>query len=57
MKGRNENAMGPFRISIPRTYDASPEQVFRAWTDADSAKSWLAGGGDASIDPRPDGLF
>ena len=57
MMGRNENAMGPFRISLPRTYDASPERVFRAWTDANSAKEWLAMGGDASIDPRPDGLF
>ncbi|HJU08108.1 MAG TPA: SRPBCC domain-containing protein [Rhodanobacteraceae bacterium] len=57
MKGRNENAMGPFKISLPRTYDASPERVFRAWTDAESAKVWLAMGGDASIDPRPDGLF
>ena len=57
MIGRNESAMGPFRISLPRTYDASPERVFRAWTDANSARSWLAMGGDASIDPRPDGLF
>lgn len=57
MKGRNENAMGPFRISLPRTYDASPERVFRAWTDTESARAWLAMGGDASLDPRPDGLF
>lgn len=57
MMGRNESAMGSFRISLPRTYDASPERVFRAWTDADSARAWLAMGGDASIDPRPDGLF
>ena len=57
MMGRNESAMGPFSISLPRTYDASPERVFRAWTDANSAKAWLAMGGDASIDPRPDGLF
>lgn len=57
MKGRNENVMGPFRLNVSRTYDASPERVFRAWTDPASAKTWLAMGGDASIDPRPDGLF
>ena len=49
MMGRNENAMGPFKISLPRTYDATPERVFAAWTDAHSAKSWLASGGDASV--------
>lgn len=57
MKGRNENAMGPLSIQLPRTYDATPERVFRAWTEADSVKAWLAMGGDASVDPRPDGLF
>lgn len=57
MISRNENAMGPFRIDVPRTYDATPERVFRAWTDPASAKAWLARGGDASIDPRPGGLF
>lgn len=57
MKGPNENAMGLFRISLPRVYDASPERVFRAWTNAESARVWLAMGGGASIDPRPDGLF
>jgi uncharacterized protein YndB with AHSA1/START domain len=49
--------MGPFRISLPRTYDASPERVFRAWTDPVSAKAWLAEGGDTVMDPQPDGLF
>jgi len=57
MIGRNENAMGPSRISIPRSYDASPERVFRAWTDPASVKAWLAMGGEARIDARPDGLF
>lgn len=57
MMGRNENAMGPSRISVTRIYDAPPERVFGAWTDQESAKVWLAMGGDASIDPRPDGLF
>lgn len=57
MMGRNENAMGPFRINMPRTYDASPERVFRAWTDLASMKTWLAEGGDVVADPRPDGLF
>lgn len=57
MIGRNESAMGPFRISVPRTYEASPEQVFRAWTDQASVRAWIAEGGDAVMDPRPDGLF
>lgn len=57
MIGRNENSMGPFRISIPRAYDAPPERVFDAWTDPASAKAWLAEGGDVVMDPRPDGLF
>lgn len=54
---RNEDAMGPFRISMPKTYDASPERVFRAWTDPASVKIWFAEGGDTVMDPRPDGLF
>lgn len=57
MLKRNENAMGPFQISVSNTYDATPESVFRAWTDPESARVWLAMGGDASIDARPDGLF
>ena len=57
MMGRNENAMGPFRISVQKTYDASPERVFHAWTDPENVKAWLSLGGDTSIDPRPDGLF
>ncbi|MHB8678699.1 MAG: SRPBCC family protein [Rudaea sp.] len=57
MMSRNENAMGPLRISVGKTYAAPPERVFRAWTDPASAKAWLAMGGDASIDPRPGGLF
>ena len=55
--GRNENAMGSFRLSVPRTYDAPPERVFRAWTDPASMKAWLAEGGDVAADPQPDGLF
>jgi len=57
MKGRNESAMGSFRLEIPRSYYASPERVFRAWTDPASMKAWLAEGGDVVADPRPDGLF
>ena len=54
---RNEKAMGDFSISIPRTYDASPEKVFKAWIDPASVKAWLAGGKDIAIDPREGGLF
>jgi len=57
MKGRNESAMGAFRLEIPRSYDAAPERVFRAWTDPASLKTWLAEGGDVVADPRPGGLF
>lgn len=57
MKGRNESAMGGFRLEMPRSYDASPERVFRAWTDPASLKAWLAEGGDVVADPRPGGLF
>ena len=57
MMGRNQNAMGPFRIGVQKTYDAPAERVFRAWTDAESARVWLAMGGDANLDPRPDGLL
>jgi uncharacterized protein YndB with AHSA1/START domain len=57
MIGCNANAMGPSRISIQRSYDAPPERVFRAWTEPASVKAWLARGGEARIDPRPDGLF
>ncbi|MEO5560997.1 MAG: SRPBCC domain-containing protein [Dokdonella sp.] len=57
MISRNESAMGPFRISVPKTYEASPERLFRAWTDPSHAKIWLAEGGDAVMDARPGGLF
>lgn len=57
MKGRNESAMGEFRLEIPHSYDASPERVFRAWTDPASMKAWLAEGGDVVADPHPGGLF
>jgi uncharacterized protein YndB with AHSA1/START domain len=57
MRSRNEKAMGQFSISIPRTYDAAPEKVFKAWVDPASVKAWLAGGKDIAIDPREGGLF
>ncbi len=57
MAKRNQKAMGEFSINIPRTYDATPERVFRAWTDPASVKAWLADGKNISIDPRENGLF
>ncbi len=57
MAKRNEKAMGEFSLRIPRSYDATPEQVFRAWTDPASVKAWLAAGREISIDPREGGLF
>jgi uncharacterized protein YndB with AHSA1/START domain len=57
MTERNEKAMGAFSTRVPRTYDASAERVFDAWTDPASVKAWLAGGARASVDARVDGLF
>lgn len=57
MKGRNEKAMGEFGISIPRSYDAPADKVFKAWTDPASVKAWLADGKDIVIDAREGGLF
>ncbi|HEY0229901.1 MAG TPA: SRPBCC domain-containing protein [Dokdonella sp.] len=57
MTERNEKAMGSFSTRVPRTYDASTERVFDAWTDPASLKAWLAAGGNASVDARVDGLF
>lgn len=57
MTGRNEKAMGPFATRVPRTYAASAERVFDAWTDPAKLKAWLAAGANASVDARVDGLF
>ena len=57
MKGRNEKAMGEFSLRIPRSYDAAPERVFKAWTDTASVKAWLADGADVVVDARDGGLF
>lgn len=57
MAKRNEQAMGGFSAKVSRSYDASPEQVFRAWTDPASVRAWLGMGGLTVVDPREDGLF
>jgi uncharacterized protein YndB with AHSA1/START domain len=57
MKGRNNKAMGEFGINISRMYAATPEKIFKAWTDPVSVKAWLAGGKDIVIDPREGGLY
>ena len=57
MKSRNPKAMGEFSLAIPRSYNAAPERVFKAWTEPASVKAWLAGGADIVIDPREGGLF
>ena len=57
MTSRNQNAMGAQRLEMPRVYDAAPERVFREWIDPESVRVWLTGNGEASIDPRPGGLF
>jgi uncharacterized protein YndB with AHSA1/START domain len=57
MAKRNEKVMGGFSTMVSRSYDASPEQVFRAWTDPASVRAWLGMGGLTVVDPREDGLF
>ncbi|MBS0199850.1 MAG: SRPBCC domain-containing protein [Proteobacteria bacterium] len=57
MQGRNAQVMGPHSIRVTRSYDAKPEKVFRAWTDAASISAWLTKGEYASADVRPGGLF
>ena len=57
MAKRNEKAMGGFSTNVSRSYDATPEQVFRAWTDPASMRAWLGMGGLTVADPREDGLF
>jgi len=57
MAKRNEKAMGVFSTMVSRSYEATVEQVFRAWTDPASVRAWLAGGKQAIVDPRVNGLF
>lgn len=57
MQGRNPDVMGPSSLRITRTYSASAEKVFRAWTDPASIGAWLTKGEYFSADPRTGGLF
>lgn len=56
-KTPNPEIRGPFSCTVPRTIKASPERVFRAWTDPDRARPWLSNGGDLVLQPHPGGLF
>lgn len=53
----NPEIRGPFECSVPRVIRASPERVFRAWTDPDRARRWLANGGELVLQPHAGGLF
>jgi uncharacterized protein YndB with AHSA1/START domain len=53
----NPKIRGPFSCTVPRTIKASPEKVFRAWTDPDRARPWLSNGGDLVLQPHAGGLF
>jgi len=48
-------------LQLERTFTASPEQVFDAWTRADLLQAWFAPGEGfeitAEADPRPGGRF
>ena len=56
-QGRNPAAMGPSSVRVTRSYAASPEKVFRAWTDQASLKTWFAKDQPCSFDVREGGLF
>ena len=45
-------------VTIPTHLDASPEDVYRAWTDPTELAAWLVEGGRALVSAaEPDGLF
>ncbi|MEN6342250.1 MAG: SRPBCC domain-containing protein [Methanospirillum sp.] len=54
-------AMAGERLEITRVFDAPPERVFRAWTDAERVKCWWGPKGYtapfARIDPRAGGRY
>ena len=50
-------ARGPFSFDVPRLLPASPERVFKAWTNETEAAAWLANGGRVILQPHVDGLF
>lgn len=56
-QGRNPAAMGSTSVRVSRSYAASPEKVFRAWTDPASLRTWFAKGQPCSFDVREGGLF
>ena len=53
----NPDIRGPFSCAVSRVIKATPEQVFRAWTDPDGARPWLSNGGELVLQPHPGGLF
>lgn len=53
----NPGVRGTFHCTAPRTIKASPERVFRAWTDPERARPWLANGGEIILQPHKGGLF
>lgn len=53
----NPEIRGPFSCTVPRVIAASPERVFRAWTDPARAKAWLSNGGDLVLQPEKGGLY
>ncbi len=52
---------GTARLVVRRTIAASPEEVFAAWTSAESMEQWMRPGptesARVSIDPRPGGAL
>lgn len=52
------DAAKPFSVLVPVHLDASPEEVYRAWTDPAELSQWLVEGGRALISAAaPDGLY
>jgi len=57
MSTPNPGVRGPFHCQVPKLLPASPDRVYKAWTDEKEATAWLANGGRAILQPHVDGLF
>lgn len=57
MSTPNPGVRGPFHCEVPKLLPASPDRVYRAWTDSQEVTGWLANGGRVILQPHVDGLF
>jgi uncharacterized protein YndB with AHSA1/START domain len=53
--------MSPFQLNLTKLYDATPEQLFAAWTDPEFMKLWMCPEGATvpfvAIEPRVGGVI